>query len=413
MKKNYYLFLILLLSNLVNAQIKFEKGFYIDNTDTKIEGLIKNEDWRNNPNSFEFKENENSEVKNISIDYAKEFEITEISKYVRADVDIEKSSNKLQYMGNNREPQYNNERLFLKQLVIGSANLYIFEENGLEKFFYSVNNSPIKQLVYIQYKANAEDMRNGASYDDYMSNDLFRRQLWMDVRCETTTQQNIKNTEYKFNDLINYFEKYNTCKGDVPVKKIKDKKVKHNLKASVIYNMGTMSVEEFSASYSPEFKNSSFGFGLEYELLLPFNNNKWGVIFEPSYNTFKDEQTLPAYGLSTIDPVVKTDMSYVQLPFGIRYYFFLNDNSKIFTNAIGNIRFIGEKNKIDYTNVTMGDLSFSQTTFSFALGLGYTYKKISGEFRYYPKSNISIHANVPINYTNSSFILRYELFGRK
>ncbi|ESU26515.1 hypothetical protein FLJC2902T_24860 [Flavobacterium limnosediminis JC2902] len=413
MNKTAYLIIILFISSLINAQTKFEKGSYIDSNNIKIEGFIKNEDWRNNPKEFEFKENENGTANIISIDNAKEFEITGINKYVRADVDIERSSNKLGYLGTNKDPQYVNERLFLKQIVFGTSNLFKYEENGLEKFFYSVNNSPVKQLIFIKYSVSSENNPEGKyEIGDMLTNDLFRRQLWMDVKCETTTQNDIKSTDYNTSDLTKYFKNYNSCKGDKPVTEIVEKKVKHNLKASGIYNIATMDVEHYSPSTSPNFKNSSFGFGLEYELLLPFNNNKWGVIFEPSYNTFKDEQTLPPYGLSTINTVAKTDMSYIQLPFGIRYYFFLDSNSKIFVNAIANVRLIGEKENIDF-NTASSDLSYSPSSFSPAFGLGYTYKKISGEFRYYLESGVSAHPNIPINYTNSSFILRYELFGRK
>jgi len=412
MKNNFYITIFLLIYNFVSAQTNFEKGFYLDNNNNKIEGFIKNTDWKNNPNSFEFKESENSETKIISIDYAKEFEISEICRYVRADIDIEKSSNKLQHIGSDKDPQFTNERVFLKQLVYGSSNLYKFEENGLEKFFYSVNNSPIKQLIFIKYKATSENNQGKYSSGDVLINDLFKRQLWTDVKCETTTQQNIKSTNYTETDLTKYFTKYNACKGDPVVTKIKAKKISHNLKAAVMYNNSSLSVDSYSPSYSPDFKNSGFGFGLEYELILPFNNNKWGITFEPSYNNFKDEQTTPPSSLSGSSIIAKTTINYFQLPLGIRHYFFLNKNSKIFLNAVANVRVIPRKKyTVEFSNKNHYD--YASTTFSPAFGIGYAYRKISGEVRYYLTSDITAASNINMDFTNTSFILRYELFGKK
>ncbi|CAM3685205.1 hypothetical protein FSS13T_14220 [Flavobacterium saliperosum S13] len=413
MKNKFYFIIFLVVSNFANAQTNFEKGFYINNNNSKVEGFIKNTDWKNNPSSFEFKESENSDAKIVSIDYAKEFEISEICRYVRADIDIEKSSNKLQFIGYDKDPQFTNERLFLKQLVYGSSNLYKFEENGLEKFFYSVNNAPIKQLIFIKYKATSENNQNGKySSGDVLINDLFRRQLWTDVKCETITQQNIKSTNYTATDLTKYFTKYNACKGDLVSTKIKTKKVMHNLKAAVMYNNSTLSVESYNPSYSTDFKNSGFGFGLEYELILPFNNNKWGITFEPNYTTFKNEQTLPASNMGGSPVIAKTEIKYFQVPLGIRHYFFLNSNSKLFLNAVANVRMIPRKKYlVEYSDRNFYE--FAPTSFSAAFGIGYTYKKITGEVRYYPSTNISQHAYIPMNFSNTSFILRYEIFGKK
>ncbi|HSD14597.1 MAG TPA: hypothetical protein VLB74_08105, partial [Flavobacterium sp.] len=338
MNKAHYLFVLLFISNLISAQIKFEPGYYLDNNNQKVEGFIKNTDWRNNPTSFEFKTNEASETQTISIDFATEFGINLKTKYVRTDVDIEKSSNKINNIGYTKEPQYVNERVFLKELVSGTSKLFIYENNGLEKFFYSVNNSPVKQLIYIKYYASAEDIKNNPEVDinTVLTNDYFRRQLWYDVKCSNDDQKKIKDLDYKTGSLTKYFKEFNNCSGDTTTDIKEERKTSYNFKASAIYNIGSLKVTNFSPSYSPEFSDSSFAFGFEAELILPFNNNKWGVIFEPSYNQFKGDKTqLPAYGISK-PLVASAELNYIQLPFGIRHYFFLSEKSKIFANAIAN-----------------------------------------------------------------------------
>jgi outer membrane protein with beta-barrel domain len=418
MNKNLYLLLLIFISNLINAQTKFEKGFYIDNNNVQQNGLIKNSDWANNPNKFEFKKEENSDVEIISIDYAKEFEISNISRYVRADVAIERSSNKLDYIGSRKDPNYSTEKLFLKELVSGSSKLFKYEENGLEKFFFSVDNSPITQLIYIKYKANETDVTNdpNITLGDVLVNDLYKRQLWTSVRNETITQAKIKNTNYNTSDLANYFNAYNDSRGDKKNDRVASKKVIFNFKASGIVNQSSMNVDLYSPSYSPKFKNTNFGGGIEIELFLPFNNNKWSVIVEPSYNTFKDKQTLPPPSPGAEPNTSEVDITYIQIPLGIRHHFFLTDNSKLFVNALGCVRLFGEKNKINYSDDIDDNhpgLPFSPSRFSLALGLGYNYKKISSEIRYFVGTNISELTNVRIQFSTASLILRYEVFSNK
>ena len=64
------------------SQISFEKGYYIDNDNKKINCLIKNIDWMNNPTEFEYKLPENDNSKRITIRSVKEFGVYNSSKYI-------------------------------------------------------------------------------------------------------------------------------------------------------------------------------------------------------------------------------------------------------------------------------------------------------------------------------------------
>lgn len=414
MTKNLLSFLMLLPLT-VFSQINFEPGHYIDNNGTEIKGLIKNLDWKNNPTSFEFKPDESSEIKIISIDAAQAFTITDVSHYVRRDIDVEKSSLKINSIGNKKEPEYVNERLFLKEIVSGTHKLFKYEETGIEKFFYAVNDSEIKQLIFIKYKASYEDMKNNENigYTTILTNDYFKRQLWNDVKCETTSQRDIKVLNFIESDLIKYFTSINLCKGDKPNELKKASKSSFNLKIAATYNISSLKVADFSPSYSPDFSDSSFGFGFEAEIVLPFNNNKWGVFLEPSYNSFKGEKTnLPPFGISTKPEVATSNIKYVQVPLGIRHYFFLNNKSKIFLNAIGNVRIINKNYSVEYES-NRYPLHFANTTFSIAGGLGFAYDKLSAEVRYFLPSNITNRPAIPIDFNNLSFTLRYQVFNSK
>ena len=79
MKKNAALLLIILAFGINGySQIIFEKGYLINNSNEKIECLIKNNDWKNNPETFEYKLSENSEPAIADVKSAKEFGIYSI-----------------------------------------------------------------------------------------------------------------------------------------------------------------------------------------------------------------------------------------------------------------------------------------------------------------------------------------------
>lgn len=65
MKRNLLLLLALKFSFVVNAQINFEKGYFISNDNEKIECLIKSIDWKNNPTEFKYKLNEKQTCQKI------------------------------------------------------------------------------------------------------------------------------------------------------------------------------------------------------------------------------------------------------------------------------------------------------------------------------------------------------------
>jgi len=73
------------------AQTNFEPGYFISNGGERKVCLIKNEDWRNTPSSFEYKTSSTTQVKQASIEEVSEFAIGQSQKYVRATVGIERS----------------------------------------------------------------------------------------------------------------------------------------------------------------------------------------------------------------------------------------------------------------------------------------------------------------------------------
>ena len=152
------------------SQIKFENGYFINDTNQKVECLIKNIDWRNNPIEFEYMLSQNAIIQKASIKTVKEFGINGVTKYIRTTVNIDRSSDDLKNMSSERNPIFQEEQLFLKVLVEGKASLLLYENGNLTRFFFKTNDSITSQLVYKQYLAE-----NRISQNNYFRQQLFSR----------------------------------------------------------------------------------------------------------------------------------------------------------------------------------------------------------------------------------------------
>jgi hypothetical protein len=199
--------LFLAISTIINinfySQIVFENGYFINESNQKVECLIKNVDWKNNPSEFKYKLSQNTEIKKADIRSVKEFGINGASKYIRTIVKIDRSSEDLKKMNIERNPIFQEEQLFLKVLVEGKASLFLYEDRNLKRFFYKTNDSEIKQLVYKHYLTNRKQIKE---------NNQFRQQLFIDLKCQDISMNYIETIGYYKKNLESFFVKYNECK---------------------------------------------------------------------------------------------------------------------------------------------------------------------------------------------------------
>ncbi|WP_100610654.1 porin family protein [Confluentibacter lentus] len=405
MRKNLLFIFTLLISIYSFSQISFEKGYYIDNSNQKIDCLIKNVDWKNNPTEFEYKLSDDSETEKLDINSVKEFSIFEQSKYVRAKVNIERSiSNSTNALGTSGEPVFNEEELFLKVLIEGKSNLYSFSDGNLTKYFFNVDGSTIEQLIFIKYKTENSDIK---------LNQYYKQQLWLNLKCNDISMDDVNNIDFNKNDLINIFEKYNKCNQSEFVNyQSKEKGDMFNLSLRPRLNNSSLEIQTFypaSTLYAIDFGNNlNFGFGIELELILPFNKNKWGITIEPTYQNFKSEKRKS----QTI--IANVDYKSIEIPVGVRHYFFLNNKSKIFINGLFTIDLLF-KSKLEYkreNGVTEDSLQLSNgSNLAFGIGCKYSNKYIL-ELRHQTSRDIlENYVNRKSSYNNSlSIIFGYTIF---
>jgi hypothetical protein len=142
--KNILKIALVFISLNAAAQTDYLKGYFIDNNNQKTDCLIKNIDWKNNPIEFDYKLNENDSSILKTIEEVKEFVINDNSKYLRATVDIDTSSDNIQNYTTEKDPVFINKTIFLKVLVEGSNNLYVYNNGDIPmRFFYSNKTNPI------------------------------------------------------------------------------------------------------------------------------------------------------------------------------------------------------------------------------------------------------------------------------
>jgi hypothetical protein len=392
------------------AQIKYESGYFINNEGQKTNCLIRNMDWKENPTGFSYKLSPEATARTLTVDSVMEFGIYNESKFKRFTVDIDRSVDgiDLNSMGTDKEPKFKKETLFLKPLIESKASLYYYEGGNIIRYFFTVDNSNVKQLVYKQYQDAETSIKK---------NNEYKTQLWTNLQCPQLTMGDIESTEYQTEDLVKIFNIYNQANGAVPIINGGNKSVKRdwfnlNIRPGIVrssletYSMNLGSNSNIYADFGTK---ETFRFGAEAEFILPFNKNKWSFFIEPTYRDYKSTYS------TVINPLLNRntdtyDINYqtIEVPFGVRHYLFLNDHSKLFVNLSYTVHFfVGAYYKVDGQNYP-GDLN---PTNSYQLGFGYSYKKFSIETRFEPSKEIINYSFWTSSiYKNFSVIFGYNLF---
>ncbi|HEA28943.1 MAG TPA: tRNA modification GTPase [Leeuwenhoekiella sp.] len=380
------------------AQINFEKGYYIDNLDQRIDGYIKNQDWKSNPAQFEFKATENATPKTITLKYAQEFGFENRYKYIRATVKLDRSSAALQNLSKKRIPEFVTQELFLKLLVQGEAMLYRYEDGNMIRYFYSKNDTGIKPLVYKEYIEQDQDLRKNESY---------KQELFNNLKCSSISLNRIKKLKYKSTSLVDFFTDYNSCiNPDYKNTIVKEHREFFHLSIRPGVKYANLKLERFStiglASRKVNLDDAwSVRAGLEAEFILPFNKNKWSILVEPTYQYYKSEGELD-------NETTSADYKSIELPLGVRHYFFLNDTSKLFVNAAFVLDF-SLNSTITYRDRVQLD---TKSRNNIALGAGFKYgDRYSFEFRYDLDRNVlSDYIYYDSDYGGFSLIFGYTIF---
>jgi len=410
MKKYTTLILLFLFTISSFSQIKFEKGYFIHNNGTKTECLIKNHKKSSFPSVLSYKFINYEDPIVLPIESVKEFEIYGNGKYERHQVEIDVSSQNLQSLSEQRNPEWETKTLFLKVLINDKTSLFKFENPQIrEKYFFKTDSSNLEQLIYKTYYTKKNQKGVNLTYL-YQINKYFN--------CNGKIIDESSKIKYNETDLTNYFNNYNRCKQNLISKNIEyssnkknENKFKLNLKVLSGINFNSL---EYKPDINNEFPDYSLKaapkIGLEIEIFLPVSHEKWSFFLESVYQKYKDKTSF-----ESATEIV--DITYLQTSLGFRYYFYLNEKSALFTNlmftfnnVLGDPVIWDDENRPSNPN---GDpylpnegleLTYNNT---YAIGFGYSYKnKLNIEFRKYASTEFSAYLDSKL--IQSSIVISYN-----
>jgi len=142
--------------------------------------------------------------------------------------------------------------------------------------------------------------------------------------------------------------------------------------------------------------------GIEAEIILPFNHEKWSLLIEPTYQSFNSKKETT--GLTS-----EIDYKSIEVPIGLRYYMFINENSKLFINGFIVMAF-NINSKFNFKRQYESTLDIKSGS-NLAFGFGYNYNgKYSVEHRYHtPRDLLTNYGAWGSEYNSLSLIFGYSI----
>lgn len=392
MKKLLFCLLLLGLlfsSTILNGQIHFEEGYLIDNSGKKIDCLIKNLNWKNNPSSIKYKLIGSDEIRSMGIEQLREFSIAGYSKYIRETVPIDLTSTVDTKLEPYKKPSFEDKTILLESLIVGSNSLYRYESGSEVRYFFKTPNTDFEQLIYSKYLSARSEVKENSAYKFQLS----------EIMCGEMDNSILQSIEYEFKDLVGFFQKLNEC--DDANYEVWNSSRRQPKKTSFYVSASARSSSlDFKSGgtflRSLELKNMpGISAGFNAEVYLPFNKNKWSIF-----------GGLLGRRLFNQGEVVVVSYHTVELVAGLRHYFYLNEDSQIFVNPIYTYAFNIDA-KLEHSTLTNFTFGTNQ---NFGLGAGYAFKRYQAEVRYEHCRNLTGNF-VRINscFTSISFHFRYKV----
>ncbi len=381
MRRMLFFSTLLSISSLsVYCQAQFEPGYVVDNEGNRTECLIRNTGKVVNPNKFEYRLTPGSDIKTGTLETVKRFGISNSScQYERFMVDVDWSTSKGNALSTHYAPEYSTVQLFLRIVLEGEASLYVFiGDNGLEKYFFKIGDSEVRQLLYKQY------VHEGAVRE----NVTYKEQLLKQMTCSSLDRSRFTALRYNERSLLDIFSDYNKCIGSplTDYARLKNKGAfQVKLRAGIGFAGLSVRVNTFDPGMFPIL-------GLEAAYVLPTGNGRWSILFQPTWQAYKTRGTLFYDNGYTEEPLVPSNPGYehsgerrmitirynhIVLAIGGRRDIHLGVKSKMFFNAsLASNLIINAKDSYDTEDFFIKP-KFRQTSFFVAptviFGAGYQY----------------------------------------
>ena len=400
MKNLFSTLILLLISNLFFGQTKFEQGYIITKSGERQEVLIENPDWLNNPASIRIKNSDSALPKTLNASEIREFSVGG-STFISENVSFDRTVENLSDLTTDYAPENVAEHFTIRKLVGGDLELFKYQDKKLVRYFYRKDGGEIQQLIYKPYYSAPKVLS---------FNETYKNQLSTILTCGAD-EKKIRSSRYSQKDLMDLFTAQNRCanpdetmdvtanqKGNFNIS-LRPRLIFSNIKA----NQPLLTLEHNQIGASA----LGFGFGVELEYLLPFNQNRFGLVVEPTYRTASAEKSFSSSYIVGDQLIMDYKSSAIEIPVSVRYYMPVNSSLKFFMNGGVGIDLDMDQHLIFTRNdgSLFSEKRDLKTSIGVVLGAGMNLsERFSGEFRY---RKYTIH---DVKNNTFSFILGYRIF---
>lgn len=409
-------FFTLLTALFISMQVFAQdlKGYYITNSDKRIEGSFKPADF-NDVVSLQFKPSGQSDYNQLSINDVKEYGVNDNEfKFEKHTVQIDISDVNSNSVSTQKSPEWKTETLFLSVVVDGDSRLYSYTKDYKTKFFISTKNKPgeVSLLVYKKYQTP----------DGIAENVAFRQQLFNAVKCEGQNIGDFIGTRYDKKELSEAVKNYNKCSGSESVSYYNGFRKRKEIKYTAFVGVSNtyLGITSGFPPVSGADSKANYSFGVEAAYVFP--SEKVEFFVQAEYETIS-VKNIDAYdqGYNVITSTYELDGGAVNVFFGPRFNFLLNEKNKFFVDAAFGMSFpVGLEIKRS-TLIKTGtgfeyegdsDRFDAQTSFCAHLGVGYVFNdKFGLSLRYETSRDMLDDATSPYktDVTRLGLNLRYTI----
>lgn len=314
---------LLFVTAVAAAQGGYRSGFLLDAEGGRTEVEILNQDWVDNPQAIQYRTARHEKAVTATVGEIAGFGLADGSlRYLRFTVALDESDQRTATLSTSTTPVFVNRTVFLETLVEGRADLFSYEQGERRQFFYRIGDEPPRLLVSRVYRAAGNSIKQDNS---------FRGELSRSLDCGGLNRR-LTDLAYTRRALVAYVNDYNSCGGQPSTTFTRASgkaKFAITLLGGVEWGKLDVSIEAvrgFERVYALE-QQLRPRVGIEFELRLPFANNRWALFTGANYHGFRDEDT--EQGGRTLTAFYRS----VNVPMGARRYFPVGKESTGYLNA--------------------------------------------------------------------------------
>src|SRR6056297_887116 len=395
MHKTIFFTCILLFFQTIHSQ--YQEGYIITkNGDNKL-GLIKNQNWNNNPERIYFKTDSKTPEQTIELSRLSEFGIGNDIKFVISEVDLEMSSDKINNLTRDKRPVFEKKTIALRKLIEGKISLFEYQFSNGTRYYVKKIDGNFEPLVFKKYLESGNRVGTNEHYKQQLS------LLFSDKSAELQTD--LERLSYSRKSISKIISKYNLLNNSNSISYTEKIKSKAKLNIALFGGLEQTSVSyQFPnvATLNPAFDDISRSIlGAELELLVL--NNKLGIFSGYSIKSKVSESVVIQTSVEDITQTATLSFNNNTVFFGARGYIPTVKNLNLVINAGITVETV---NNFSLTfDISRIEENFKRNSGSEFFGVGLVYKKVFAEARFFSNRMFAenVSNNVSVDNSNVNF----------